>query len=117
MCSLWVCVLVFPSSLKLGFDAAFVEGHPTLSFLSNNTARLKALNNQDAGGLEAWTLISTRQFGTDNKVRELLQRAPTPASCAAPRLAEASFQTAGTRNLCLGTGRCRLRCPLRVHRL
>ncbi len=58
--------MVFPSSLKLPYDAAFIEGDPDLSFISNNTTRV--VSNRDAAPLEAWTVISTRKFGSDNKV-------------------------------------------------
>jgi predicted NAD/FAD-dependent oxidoreductase len=67
LCSLWMCVLVFERPLQLPFDGAHVEGHPDLAWVANNSS--KPMCGADGGGAayEAWSLTSTRQFGTQHK--------------------------------------------------
>ena len=73
LCSLWVLLVAFSAPLRLPWQAAFVEGSPVISWAANNTAKIAA--NRQGGGtgggppLECWTLISTREFGSQHKVR------------------------------------------------
>eukprot|EP01024_Parvocaulis_polyphysoides_P055367 TRINITY_DN5661_c0_g1_i5.p1 TRINITY_DN5661_c0_g1~~TRINITY_DN5661_c0_g1_i5.p1 ORF type:complete len:388 (-),score=44.12 TRINITY_DN5661_c0_g1_i5:269-1432(-) len=63
LCSLWVLMVAFPSSLELPFEGAFVEGEEELTWVANNTKKL-----QQNHKVECWTLISGRKFASDNKV-------------------------------------------------
>jgi hypothetical protein len=65
MCSVWVLMVAFPTPLGLPYEGAFVEGVPELSWAANNSAKLGA----GGGGLECWTIISSREFGAQHKVR------------------------------------------------
>ncbi|GIL53308.1 hypothetical protein Vafri_8937 [Volvox africanus] len=91
LCSLWVLMVGFSSPLPVDWQGAFVEGSPVISWAANNTAKI-ATNRRaqaaagggasgagggggnrkgsGAGGspLEIWTLISTREFGSQHKV-------------------------------------------------
>lgn len=62
--SLWVLLFLVDSSLKLPFEGAFIKGHPDLCWACDNTHKL----GQREGGPEAWTLISSRSYGSRNKV-------------------------------------------------
>jgi hypothetical protein len=43
MCSLWVAMMVLPKSLGLPYKAAFVNGDPDLSFISNSSAKVRTV--------------------------------------------------------------------------
>ena len=62
--SLWMCIAVFDKPLGLQWAGAEIEQHPVLSWAGNNSKK-PGLRHQ--GSYEAWTLLSTRQFGTANK--------------------------------------------------
>ena len=66
LCSLWVLAIAVPRPLPVAFDAAHVEGSDKLSWVCNTT---KKLGQGGAGEGESWTLVSTRTFGAQNKVR------------------------------------------------
>eukprot|EP01043_Picozoa_sp_COSAG02_P044171 COSAG02_NODE_3918_length_6048_cov_3.708186_1_plen_591_part_00 len=61
--SLWMCIAVFDKPLGFPWAGAEIEQHPVLSWAGNNSKK-PGLQHQ---GYEAWTLLSTRQFGTANK--------------------------------------------------
>eukprot|EP00058_Branchiostoma_floridae_P010601 XP_002596089.1 hypothetical protein BRAFLDRAFT_118054 [Branchiostoma floridae] len=65
LCSLWVLLVVFPTSLKLPFEGAFVEDSD-VTWVANNTAKLgqRAIGDNS----ECWTIFSSRQFGAAHKV-------------------------------------------------
>ena len=65
LCSLWVMTFVVDTGLGLDFEGAFIEGHPDLCWAADNTKKLGA---SPPGDVEAWTLISSRAYGTRNKV-------------------------------------------------
>jgi predicted NAD/FAD-dependent oxidoreductase len=64
--SLWVMTFVVDKSLALPFEGAFINGHPDLCWAADNTKKLASPDNDC--GVEAWTLISSRPYGTRNKV-------------------------------------------------
>jgi predicted NAD/FAD-dependent oxidoreductase len=64
--SLWVMTFAVESSLQLPFEGAFISGHPSLCWAADNTKKLGI--SAEVGGVEAWTLVSSRPFGTANKV-------------------------------------------------
>lgn len=37
LCSMWVLMVIFPKSLNINFEAAFISCHPDLSWIKNNT--------------------------------------------------------------------------------
>ncbi|XP_048241536.1 renalase-like [Haliotis rufescens] len=65
LCSLWVLLVAFREPLKLPFQGAHVE-HQDISWIANNTAKLG--QKFPASKIECWTVFSTREFGTANKV-------------------------------------------------
>ncbi|XP_064603386.1 LOW QUALITY PROTEIN: uncharacterized protein LOC135468857 [Liolophura sinensis] len=71
LCSLWVLLAIFPTSLKLKYQGAHVDGG-IISWVANNTAKLSAGTTQSTGGScvgqECWTVFSTRDFAATNKV-------------------------------------------------
>ena len=65
--SLWVMTFALDKSLELPFEGAFIKGHPDLCWAADNTKKLDATEAMGQG-IEAWTLISSRPYGTRNKV-------------------------------------------------
>ena len=75
LCSLWVLMAAFPTSLKLPFQGAHVEHNKDITWISNNTAKLSGQSSKQSGpsqlGIsrtECWTIISSRSFGSRHKV-------------------------------------------------
>ena len=64
--SLWVCTFVVEKSLGLPYEGVFIKGHPDLCWAADNTKKMAAA--EKTGDLESWTLISSRPYGTANKV-------------------------------------------------
>ena len=62
--SLRVLTFVVVTPLPVQFEGAHIEGSTVLSWAANNT---KKLGQKHCGELEAWTLISTREFGKTHK--------------------------------------------------
>lgn len=79
----WVLLVAFAAPVPVpgGMEGALIQGSPVLSWAANNTAKLGLdAGGAGGGGGECWTLVSTQQFGRDNKV---------PQVCAAGRPARA----------------------------
>jgi hypothetical protein len=62
--SLWVLCLLVKGSLSLPFEGAFIKGNPDLCWASDNTMKLGQGSDKE---YEAWTLISSRSYGSQNK--------------------------------------------------
>ncbi len=73
----WVLMVAFarPLPLPQPFEGAFVKDSAVLSWAANNTAKLGlglGLAGKAApGGVECWTLISTQEYGWQNKVPQV----------------------------------------------
>jgi len=67
LCSQWVLLVAFEKSLGLHYQGAHVEDKD-ISWIANNTAKLKKDKAQSRSSLECWTIFSTRSFGSANKV-------------------------------------------------
>lgn len=122
LCSLWVLMVAFDGSLGLPFEGAFVEGVPELSWVANNTAKLAMPNHSSSpsasgpvsasrssssasSSLECWTIISSREFGSQHKVpQEAIP--PAKAKEVTQALLEAFGRAAG-----LAPGDARLAAP------
>jgi predicted NAD/FAD-dependent oxidoreductase len=63
--SLFVCVVEVPSGIAK-FEGAFIEKHQTLSWAGNNSCKYPPKDDA-ARATDLWTLVSTPQYGTDNK--------------------------------------------------
>ncbi|EKX47399.1 hypothetical protein GUITHDRAFT_106844 [Guillardia theta CCMP2712] len=69
--SLWVLAFAVEGTLGLPFEGAFVKNHPDLCWVSDNTRKLATPAQREKvaeGGYETWTVISSRNYGTRNKV-------------------------------------------------
>ncbi|XP_053384551.1 renalase-like [Mercenaria mercenaria] len=66
LCSLWALLVSFPTPLKLPFEGVHVED-TDISWMANNTAKLRDPSRQQTTSNECWTVFSTRQFGSRNK--------------------------------------------------
>ena len=65
----WVCMLAFAEPLPgvaLSFEGAAVEGSPELSWVANNTKKLRLVHHHP--GVSCWTLSSTNAYAQKNKV-------------------------------------------------
>lgn len=60
--SLWVCVLAVPKGVA-DFEGAFVETNEVLSWVGNNSAKYNDFKQET----DAWTVISTPEYGSANK--------------------------------------------------
>lgn len=67
LCSLWVASVIFKQSVGAEYEGAVVAGSSVLSWISNTSKKVKQ-PVESTGGREVWTLISTRDFGANNKV-------------------------------------------------
>jgi hypothetical protein len=87
MCSVWVLMVAFPVPLGLPWEGAFIEGVPELSWAANNSAKL---GSGAAGQVECWTVMSSRDFGAQHKVRaRRLRQLPAAAAPGPARAAPA----------------------------
>ena len=95
LCSLWAMMLIVPRSLGLSLDAASVDGSDVLSFVSCTTTKLcNSRSVAEAGdkpdnGAEAWTLVSTREFGSEYKCPQ--ENIPTSREAEVKELMLAEF--------------------------
>lgn len=64
LCSIWALLVCFPRSLGLPYEGAHVSDYD-ISWIANNTAKLQGHSEENR---ECWTVFSTREFGTKNKV-------------------------------------------------
>ncbi|KAK3101757.1 hypothetical protein FSP39_006141 [Pinctada imbricata] len=68
LCSLWVLMVAFSRSLNLAYEGAHVDDRD-ISWIANNTAKLSETRSpQSPSNVECWTVISTKEFGSANKV-------------------------------------------------
>ncbi|XP_064633871.1 renalase-like [Lineus longissimus] len=74
LCSIWCLLVAFPQTLKLSIDGAHVDGITSrdgkpsiISWIANNTQKLQKPSERQ-NGPECWTIFSTKEFGTANKV-------------------------------------------------
>ena len=67
LCSLWVLTMAVAGRIPVDFDGAFVADGGVLAWMSSTS---KKLGQQSSPGSshESWTLVSTREFGANNKV-------------------------------------------------
>lgn len=89
--SLWMCVAVFEKTLGLSWAGAEIEQHPVLSWAGNNS---KKPGYHHEGNYEAWTLLSTRQFGAANKVPQE-DIPPAKRAQVTDQMIQAFYQAAG----------------------
>ena len=66
LCSVWALLVCFPRTLALPYEGAHVDDYD-IAWIANNTAKIQGQRNQ-LGSLECWTIFSTREFGSKNKV-------------------------------------------------
>ncbi|KAJ9527524.1 hypothetical protein QJQ45_025751 [Haematococcus lacustris] len=64
--AVWVLLVAFRQPLDPGFEGAFIQGCPLLSWAASNTRKLELRHTPP--GLDCWTLVSTAQYGARNKV-------------------------------------------------
>ncbi|XP_062573830.1 uncharacterized protein LOC134235697 isoform X2 [Saccostrea cucullata] len=72
LCSLWVLLVAFKTSLKLKYDGAHVD-HEDISWISNNTSKYRLTKetlSTKKDSAECWTIISTKSFGKAFKVSQ-----------------------------------------------
>lgn len=70
LCSLWVLLVAFGTSLNLQYDGAHVD-HEDISWISNNTSKYHTNTENRSTQMdttECWTIISTKSFGKAFKV-------------------------------------------------
>lgn len=84
----YACMVAFAEPLGAGFEGAFIEGSPVLSWAANNTAKLGGGAAPCTGAPECWTLISTQEYGAANKVPQENMPAEVRERVAAEMLAE-----------------------------
>lgn len=70
LCSLWVLMVAFPKSLNLSYEGAHVEDDDDISWIGNNSAKLSKPGHSSTDCTECWTIFSTKQFGSANKVSQ-----------------------------------------------
>lgn len=65
----WVLLAAFASPVPVpgGVEGAVVQGSKVLSWAANNTKKLRL-----GGPAECWTLISTQNYGKQNKVPQVM---------------------------------------------
>ena len=69
LCSLWVLMAAFQTSLNLPYEGAHVEHNKDITWVSNNTAKLSGPSQPGTSKQpECWTIISSRSFGSRHKV-------------------------------------------------
>lgn len=66
LCSIWALLVSFSTSLKLPYEGVHVED-ADISWMANNTAKLRDTSRPQTSSNECWTIFSTRQFGSRNK--------------------------------------------------
>lgn len=66
LCSIWALLVCFPTSLKLTYEGVHVEDED-ISWMANNTIKLRDHTRPVSTSDECWTVFSTRQFGSSNK--------------------------------------------------
>ena len=69
LCSIWALLVCFPRTLGLPYEGAHVSDYD-ISWIANNSTKLQGGSGCDQSNrtLECWTVFSTREFGTKNKV-------------------------------------------------
>ncbi|KAJ1491154.1 hypothetical protein T484DRAFT_1775620 [Baffinella frigidus] len=89
--SLWVCCFAVKGSLGLPFEGAFVKGSQDLCWVADNSKKMAGAGAA-AEGYEAWTLVSTRPYGTANKVPQ--ENVPKDVADRVTREMTRAFETA-----------------------
>ena len=69
LCSIWALLVCFPRTLGLPYEGAHVSDYD-ISWIANNSAKLQGQPGRDQSKAtqECWTVFSTREFGSKNKV-------------------------------------------------
>ena len=69
LCSIWALLVCFPRTLGLPYEGAHVSDYD-IAWIANNTAKLQGQSDCDQSKRtqECWTVFSTREFGSKNKV-------------------------------------------------
>ena len=89
LCSLWALMVAFPQPLRLPYQGAHVDDDE-ISWIANNTEKLKNDAVRGNDHLECWTIFSTRRFGTANKVPQ--ENIPPKKAELTTRLLLAAFK-------------------------
>ena len=69
LCSIWALLVCFQRTLGQSYEGAHVKDYD-ISWIANNTAKLRDHTKPSSECNECWTIFSTREFGTKHKVSQ-----------------------------------------------
>ena len=96
LCSIWALLVSFPRTLRLPYEGAHVSDYD-ISWIANNTAKLQG-HREGQGSPECWTIFSTKEFGSKNKVSQE-NILPSKAKEITDKLLEALARVTGKTDL------------------